>query len=226
LPHAAPIGYSVADARNCITHQAVESNFEWLLFIDHDVVMPPDAFVKMNEYVLHGKYPVVSGLYYAKGDPPSPLIYRGRGNGHFRDWKIGDKVWVDGIPMGITLISVKLLRKMWEDAKWYVAGGNRKVKMVFDTPSGVHVDPEKQSWDTFAGTEDLTWCNRVMAGKYLAKAGFKDVGAKKYPFLMDTSIFCRHITNDGISYPLCHEALGRSLWEREKKKNPNPIRRK
>lgn len=225
LPHCSPIGYSVADARNCITHNAIERGFEWLLFIDHDVVLPPDAFVRMNEYMLDGKIPVVAGLYYSKSEPPSPLIYRGRGNGHYKNWKVGDKVWVDGIPMGITLINVKLLKRMADDAPWYVAGGNRKVKKVFDTPSGVAVDPEKQAWDTFAGTEDITWCNRVMAGKYLAKAGFKDVGARKYPFLVDTGIFCKHITNDGITYPLHHHIVSAALWERQKKEGGRVVRR-
>ncbi len=30
--------------------------------------------------------------------PAEPLIYRGRGNSHFKKWKLGDKVWVDGVP--------------------------------------------------------------------------------------------------------------------------------
>lgn len=212
-----PLGYAVAEARNLIAHRAVEEKFEWLLFIDHDVLLPPDAFVTINEYILHGKIPVVSGLYFAKAHPPSPLVYRGRGNGSFDKWKIGDKVWVDGIPMGCTLINVKVLAKMHADAPWYTISGNRRVKKVFDTPSGVRIDPEKMSWNTFAGTEDLAWCNRVMAGKYLAKAGFRDIQRKRYPFLLDTGLFCRHITNDGMVYPLMHQELAKKLHERKMK---------
>lgn len=222
LPQASPIGYAVAEARNIIAHRAVEQRFEWLLFIDHDVIMPPDAFVQINEYMLKGEYPVVCGLYFAKSHPGSPLMYRGRGNGSYDKWKIGDKVWVDGIPMGLTLINVKVLEQMWLDADWYIAGGNKRVKKIFDTPSGTQIDPEKRSWDTFAGTEDLAWCNRVMAGKYLQKAGFKKVGRQKYPFLIDTGIFCKHITNDGMVYPLIHESLDRLLAERRLKEQLKP----
>lgn len=217
LPQASPIGYAVAEARNIVANKAVTEGFEWLLFLDHDVVLPPDAFVKINEYILDGTIPVVSGLYFAKAHPPSPLIYRGRGNGHFTGWRMGDKVWVDGIPMGTTLINVKVLKAMWEDAPEYVAGGNQKVRRIFDTPFGMNVDPEKRTWDSFAGTEDLAWCNRVIAGKYLAKAGFKEIQKKKYPFLMDTSIFGKHITNDGMLYPIGWQNLEKALIERSKK---------
>src|SRR5689334_17935057 len=136
-----PIGYDVANARNIITNSFVNSKCQWLLFIDHDVVLPRDCFVKLNVYMLEMKYPVVCGLYFAKCHPPEPLLYRGRGNGHFHDFKIGEKVWVDGVPMGLTLIHGSILRAMWEDAEWYDAKG-QKVKKVFDTPSGVITDPQ------------------------------------------------------------------------------------
>jgi hypothetical protein len=197
-----PLGYAVAEARNLAVDKAVQRDFEWLLFIDHDVILPPDCFVKLNQYLLSGDYPVVSGLYYAKAHPPEPLIYRGRGNGYFKNWKMGDKVMVDGIPMGCTLINVKLLKAMWEDAPEYTVSGNQKIRKVFDTPYGCYQDPEKKTWDSFSGTEDLAWCNRVISGKYLAKAGWPKLAKEKYPFLMDTSIFCRHITNDGQIYPI------------------------
>ena len=197
-----PLGYAVAEARNLAVEQAVRNNFQWLLFIDHDVILPPDCFVKMNHYMLSGKYPVVSGLYYAKAHPPEPLIYRGRGNGFYNKWKMGEKVMVDGIPMGCTLIHGKLLQAMYEDAPEYKVSGPRVIKKVFDTPFGVYEDPQRKGWNTFGGTEDLAWCNRVMAGNYLAKAGWPKLAKEKYPFLLDTSMFCKHITNDGQVYPI------------------------
>lgn len=217
LPQSSPIGYAVAEARNIIVDQAVTQGFDWLLFLDHDVVMPPTCFVQIDKYITDGSIPVVSGLYFAKAHPPSPLVYRGRGNGSFEKWRIGDKVWVDGIPMGLTLINVKVLRAMWEDAPQYVAGGDKRVRKVFDTPSGMNVDPEQRSWNSYAGTEDLAWCNRVMAGKYLARAGFKKIGAQRWPFLIDTNMFCKHMTNDGMIYPIGFENMDRALFERQAK---------
>lgn len=215
LPQSSPIGYAVAEARNIVVDQAVTQKYDWLLFIDHDVVLPPDCFVRMDEYIKSGKYPIVAGLYFAKAHPPSPLVYRGRGNGSYDKWRIGDKVWADGSGMGCTLISVKVLELMWKDAPKYTAGGNRKVRRVFDTPSGTVVDPEKRSWNSYAGTEDLTWFNRVIAGKYLQKAGWKKIGDSRLPVLIDTSIFCKHITNDGVIYPLGYESLDQALYKRE-----------
>lgn len=196
-----PLGYAVAEARNLVAHEAIKGKFEWLFFIDHDVILPPDCFVKINQYMMAAKYPVVSGLYFAKCHPPEPLLYRGRGNSFYNKWKPGEKVWVDGIPMGCTLIHVSVLKAMAADAPDYTISGNRTVKKIFDTPAGTHVDVEKKSWHGFAGTEDLAWCNRVIAGKYLHKAGWKDVSKKTYPFLVDTSIFCKHMTMDGQVYP-------------------------
>ena len=197
-----PLGYAVAEARNLAVDEAVAGGFEWLFFIDSDVILPPDCFVKMNGYMQSEKYPVVAGLYYAKCHPPEPLIYRGRGNGSYTKWKAGDQVMVDGIPMGCTLIHGKVLKAMWQDAPEYTVSGRRTIRKVFDTPFGVFQDPQKKSWNTYGGTEDLAWCNRVMAGHYLAKAGWPKLSKTRYPFLIDTSIFCRHITPDGQVYPI------------------------
>jgi len=37
-----PMGFMVADARNAVCRQVIEKDSEWLLFIDHDVIIPPD----------------------------------------------------------------------------------------------------------------------------------------------------------------------------------------
>ena len=115
---------------------------------------------------------------------------------------LGPEVQVDGIPMGCALIHMDIIRAMAADAPEYTVSGNKKIKKVFDTPFGCNTDPAKGTWDGYAGTEDLAWCNRVISGKYLAKAGWPELQKLKFPFLLDTSIFCRHITNDGQIYPI------------------------
>jgi hypothetical protein len=195
-----PLGYAVAEARNMIVDEVVKKDYEWLLFIDHDTMPPPDAFVTINQYMIDGSIPVVCGLYYAKCHPPEPLIFRGRGNGTFNKFTIGQKVWCDGIPMGFTLINAKLLRVMHKDAPPYKIG-DRTVKQVFDTPAGVR-QLAKGGYAMFHGTEDLAWCKRVMEGGYFTKAGFPKFAKKEYPFLVDTNIFCKHISPDGKVYPI------------------------
>lgn len=202
ISQIAPLGYDVANARNIIVQSAVLNNFEWLFFLDHDVIIPPDIFLHLNEYMRDGSYPLVSGLYFTKSHPAEPLIYRGRGNSYYRKWQLGDKVWCDGTGMGCMLINVKVLKAMWEEAPEYVAGGNQKVRKVFETPQFLWVDPEARTMRGLQGTEDLAWYDRLMAGDYLAKAGFKKVAKQRWPVLCDTALFCRHISQDGTQYPI------------------------
>jgi hypothetical protein len=204
LESHSPVNYLVADARNSVVSAAVTQDFEWLLFIDHDVILPYDFILKMNEYILKADIPVVSGLYFTKSIPSEPLIYRGRGNSYYDKWKMGDRVWVDGIPMGSTLIHMSILREMWKDAPEYTYKGE-VIRRVYETPRRTYHDPETQSWFNAVGTEDLDWCKRVIDGKYLKKAGWADIAKKKYPFLIDTGIFCKHINPDGRQYPAMEE---------------------
>ena len=195
-----PIQYNIADAQNIIVKQALDNKFEWLLLIEDDTMPPADAFIRINEYMRKGKYPVVSGLYFTKSNPSEPILYRGRGRGFYDDWKLGDKVWVDGVPTGFLLINCHLLKTMWDDSEEYLAG-DVKTRRVFDTPAKIWFDEESGSFNTLTGTSDLDWCTRVIEGGYLKKAGFDKIGKKEFPFLVDTNILCRHITPSGEIFP-------------------------
>lgn len=209
-----PLGFMVADARNVCVQEAVTQDFEWLLFIDHDVVLPSDAFIRINDYMRERKWPVVSGLYFTKSNPAEPLIYRGRGNSYFADWEIGDKVPVDGVPMGITLIHVPLLKAMYEESEEYLVGSTI-VRRVFETPAKVLQNPETMSTHMLVGTEDLAWCTRVMTENFLEKSGWKKHQKMEFPFLMDTNIFCRHVDMNGVQYPLHWQEIQSMLVKRQ-----------
>lgn len=196
-----PLRYSVADAQNLACKELVEKNYEWLLMIEDDTIPPPDAFIRFNKYMQKGDIPVVSGLYFTKSEPSEPLIYRGRGNSTYQNWKIGDKVWADGVPTGMLLIHGDIIRAMWKEAPDYNAMGTT-TKKIFNTPTDMWFDADAGHVFTKTGTSDLQWCEDVIKGKYLEKAGFKEIQKKKYPFLVDTYIFCKHITPEGIQYPL------------------------
>ena len=115
------LDYQVADAQNVMVKYAIERDFEWLLFWEHDVLAPPDALMKINKYIRDEKTPVVSGLYYTRARPSEPLIFRGRGDGVFLDWKMGSPVWCTGVPTGFILIHVGILRAMWDESPEYLA---------------------------------------------------------------------------------------------------------
>lgn len=189
----------VADDNSYIADCAAVHN---CFFNDHDTILPSDCFLKLNEYMRKGDIPLVSGLYFTKSFPAEPLVYRGRGNSYYAKWKLGDKFWVDGCGMGCMLLNVKVLREMWNDAPEYIAGGNQKVRQVFDTPQFQWTDPESGAGRVFTGTEDLSFFDRMRQGDYLAKAGFKKIAKQKYFVLLDSTIFCWHINNDGTKYPI------------------------
>jgi len=197
----APIRYMIADAQNIIVKSAVEEKFEWLLLLEQDNVLPPNAFIILNDYMRKKTVPVVSGLYFTKSVPAEPLVYRGRGNSYFTDWKFNDKVWVDGVPMGTTLIDGKLLKAMWDEAEEYTVN-HVKVRRVFRQPDSYWQDPQSGSYERTTGTTDLDWCTRVIKGHYFGKSGWKAYEKKKYPFLIDTRIFVRHIDQNGVQYPI------------------------
>lgn len=197
-----PLNYSVADAQNLIVKAAIEMDMEWLMLIESDNVIPLDTFIRFNEYMREGKVPVVSGLYFTKSEPAEPMVYRGRGNSFYTDWKMGDKVWCDGVPTGTLLIHTSILREMWKESAEYMAG-NVLTRRVFNTPSTMWTDPENTDFfATVSGTSDLDWCTRVMEGGYFKKAGWPDYQKKQFPFLVDTNIFVKHVAPDGTMYPL------------------------
>jgi len=196
-------GYSIHDAYNLITKKALEMGVEWLIIIEDDVLVPPNLFLRFSEYMDQGDTPVVSGLYYTKSEPATPLLFRGRGNGAYAEgWKLGQKVWVDGIPMGCLLIHTSILKWMWDREIPYKASDGTDLKKVFETPRVLFYDPEKGGIERQEGTQDLHFFDRVIANKVLHETGWKKVARKKYPYLCDTSILCKHIDRgSGRQYP-------------------------
>ena len=194
------LGFLVADAQNIIVKHVMEGDFEWLLLYEDDVLPPFDAFAKLNRYMLDGEIPVVSGLYYTKSRPSEPLIFKGRGNGAHIKFKLGDKVWCDGVPTGFLLIHTSILKAMWPDCEEYEVKGH-KVRRMFRFPRDLWVDPETGHSRSLMGTSDLEWCTRVMEGGYFKKAGWPNFQRRKYPFLVDTNISCYHISPNGELFP-------------------------
>lgn len=195
-----PLRYQVDDAQNMVAKEVVEKDFEWLFLIEHDNIIPPDCFIRMNDYMREKRYPVVSGLYYTRSRPSEPILYRGRGNGYYADWKMGDRVMVDGVPTGCVLIHGSILKAMWNESEEYFVNGI-KTRRVFNTPRAVWFDPESQQFNTTSGTSDLDWCDRVMKGNFFAKAGWPQYQEMRWPFMVDTNIFVKHINPNGEQFP-------------------------
>jgi hypothetical protein len=194
------VRYQVDDAQNLIVRQALLGDFEWLLLVEHDNVLPPHALMEFNEWMRRADTPVVSGLYYTRSQPSEPLVFRGRGNSTYRDWQIGDHVWCDGVPTGCVLINVRLLRAMWDESAEYLVG-NELTRRVFETPRHTWASPDTEEYITRSGTSDLAWCDRIMQEGFFKKSGWDDYEGKDNPFIVDTNILVGHIEQDGRMFP-------------------------
>ncbi len=195
-----PIGYQLADAQNLMAKVVVEGDFEWIIYIEDDNVLPPDTFRRLNEYMIDGSIPIVSGLYFTKSQPPEPILYRGRGNGYFADFKLGDLVWADGIPFGCRLEHAGFIKAAWETSPEYFVNGE-KTRRVFSQPQAIYDAPSGKGYETIGGTTDLEWCRRIMHEDLFKQAGFPAYSKKKYPFLVDTNILVKHIDQSGKQWP-------------------------
>ncbi len=217
LNQFSPLGFLVAEARNVAVKEFLEKGFEWLIFIDHDTILPPTFLITVNERIMKEKVPIWSGLYFTKSVPAEPLVFRGKGTGYFADWNMGDKVWVDGIPLGCAVIHRSILQVVWDEAEDYEANG-MKMKRVFETPVRMWEDAKTGTWKTETGTEDLNWCWRVKENGIFRKAGWPEYQKKTHPFLIDTNVFCSHINPDGTRYPSQGEE---KFFERKSKRSEN-----
>jgi hypothetical protein len=188
-----PMGYLVADAQNVAVEDAIRNNAEWFFLLEDDVVVPVDIFLKLNDYMRKATIPIVSGLYYTKGNYSEPLVYRGRGNSFYGKWKLGDKVWCDGVPTGCLLIHMSILKLMASESPEYMTAFGRQVHKVFETPAKSWTDPETKQDMMACGTSDIYWCDRVINEKVLDRSGWGKVAKREFPFLVDTKIKCGHI---------------------------------
>lgn len=197
-----PVGFALSDAENLAAKAFVEGDFEWFLSIEDDNIIPQGTLIKINEYMIIGDVPVVSGLYSTKSVPPEFILYRGVGRGHYAEWKLGEKVWVDGIPFGCTLIHGNIIRELWATSPEYMVNGVI-TRRVFDNPSEGHIDPVTGGWMSTSGTTDLAFCKRLMTEGIFEKSGWPEFQKKEFPFLVDTTMFVRHIDRaSGVIYPI------------------------
>lgn len=67
-------GYDCAKARNTIAREALEGNYEYVLMVDSDIVLPPETLSYMLEYPVD----ICFGIYPRKTNPEeTELFYRG-----------------------------------------------------------------------------------------------------------------------------------------------------
>ena len=64
----------VYDSRNLLSLTAIENNFDVVMWLDSDMIVPPDTIEKFAAYCAEGKE-MVTGLYVRRRPPVKPVIY-------------------------------------------------------------------------------------------------------------------------------------------------------
>lgn len=103
-------------ARNIACERALEGGFEWLFFLDDDVIPPPDAFRKLASRNL----PIISGIYYRRNLPIVPVMLRTNPQGMSNwvtEYPANSVMEVDLVGAGCLLIHNSVLRKM--KSSWF-----------------------------------------------------------------------------------------------------------
>lgn len=150
-------------ARNTGCQKLLELGWEWLFFLDDDVICPPDTIYRL---MAHNK-PLVSGLYYRRASPIVPCMLR-EGKDSVKwitEFTVGELLEVDLVGAGCLLIHKSVLTSLPPlnpNCRWFEWRCDRE-----DLPQ-----LEKTS-------EDFTFC------KHARRNGYK--------FYVDTSIQCRHV---------------------------------
>ena len=143
---------------------------KYLFFYGDDMLPPWDGFVKLYEEAEKNKWDCLTGLYFLKGEPPTPLTWRNDHIGRLqpgRDFKVGEVIWVDLTGLDFTLIRTELLEQM--EPPYFKSGPSLRSSV----PSSIakHVDPKA----VLLHTEDVWFYNKVrlMGGKIGVHTGVR-----------------------------------------------------
>lgn len=70
------IGSLIYDARNNICRKALEMGVDFIMWFDSDMVFPDDTMVRMVKTLdEHPEIEVLTGLYFRRGQPFSPVLF-------------------------------------------------------------------------------------------------------------------------------------------------------
>lgn len=165
--HLCPIANSlVYDARNILSLTAIEQNYDYVLWLDSDMVFNPHTLSSMlNTLKSYSNHSMLTGVYYMRKPPHTPVLYKTIAEPELTDGQMQKKIEtmtdipdtlfeVEGCGFGCVLTSVSILKEVWD-----------KFGPAF-TP---------YPW----ASEDMSFCYRV-----------KQLGKK---ILCDPSIYLGHI---------------------------------
>lgn len=156
------LGVDIGSKKQYIAEYAVEQGAEWVLFLDDDVIFPPNTLIQL----LHRNKDIVGGVYWSKSHPPRPLIFKGHMRGTYLNWHAGDFIKVDAMGMGLTLIKTKVFKAMekpWFTLNYTYQEIEDKTKRDFGTTEDLYFYKKAKDY----GFE--TWCDTSIQAFHFEK---------------------------------------------------------
>ena len=113
----------VYDSRNIISLTAIEQGFDQVMWLDSDMMFPPDTLLKLQAH----EKDMVTGLYVTRRTPVEPVLYAEisepdrNADGYlqkkitpYMDFPRDSFFPVAGCGFGCVLTSTKLLKEVWD----------------------------------------------------------------------------------------------------------------
>lgn len=205
--HFYVVGKEVGQARNEIVARALEvethdptMRCSHVFFMDDDVLCHPEALTQL----LSRKRPIVSGLYYAKTQVPTPLVLHGDYGGTAQSWSPGDLVECAGHGMGLTLIEADVFRRLRDETdlgvdesgypNWYATTRDQPLVKADGTPAVLNQ------------TEDMAFLARASQLGYRPAV---DTSAQAFGWHLDTKTMTAYPAKQWREFT----TTGRVTWE-------------
>lgn len=139
---------SIEQMRISIAERALKDGCTHLLFLDADMVYPPDTFSRLMAHDAD----VIGALCYRRWAPFEPLVFKHDGVGNTQmvpgeDFNFGDLIEVNGTGTGCLLFKTEVLLNL--EKPWF------------------EVTQEEREFSVHLTGEDINFCNK------LKKAGYK-----------------------------------------------------
>ena len=115
----------IYDSRNIFAAKAITDGYDRVLWLDSDMVFDPDMMERLMADMDAGDLDYVSGLFFRRRTPTSPVLYRSiewqqtddglkSGAVPYRDYPADQLFEVGGSGIAAVLTSTRLLKAVWE----------------------------------------------------------------------------------------------------------------
>lgn len=74
LQVAVEVGTLIYMARTRLAKKAIDGGFDYILWLDSDMIFPADTVKKLVDKAVENDYDYISGIYFARALPTSPVI--------------------------------------------------------------------------------------------------------------------------------------------------------